>query len=56
MIAQALETKRKKWTRDKCRQLLELGILEEARFELIHGDIVPKMTQHERYVYTCRQI
>ena len=56
MIAQAPETERKKWTRDECRQLLETGILEEAKFELIHGDIVPKMTQHERHVYTCKQI
>ena len=47
---------RKRWTRDECRQLLEMGILEEARFELIHGDIVPKMTQHERHIYTCKQI
>lgn len=56
MLTEALETERKKWTRDECRQLLEMGILEEARFELIHGDIVPKMTQHERHIYTCKQI
>jgi len=56
MIAQAPETERKKWTGDECRQLLETGILEEAKFELIHGDIVPKMTQHERHIYTCKQI
>ena len=47
---------RKKWTRDECRQLMEIGILEEARFELIHGDIIPKMTQHERHIFTCKQI
>ncbi len=47
---------RKQWTRDECRQLMELGILEEARFELIGGDIVPKMTQHERHIYTCKQV
>ncbi len=56
MITQTPATDRKKWTRDECRQLLEIGILEEARFELIHGDIVPKMTQHERHIYTCKQI
>ena len=56
MPTQILQTERKKWTRDECRQLLEIGILEEARFELIHGDIVPKMTQHERHIYTCKQI
>jgi len=56
VLEEALETTRKKWTRDECRQLLEMGILEEARFELIHGDIVPKMTQHERHIYTCKQV
>ncbi len=56
MQTQVSDTDRKKWTRDECRQLLEIGLLEEARFELIHGDIVPKMTQHERHIYTCKQI
>ncbi len=50
------EVHRKKWTREECRQLMELGVLEEARFELIHGDIIPKMTQHERHVFTCKQV
>ena len=47
---------RKQWTRDECRQLMEMGILEEARFELVHGDIIPKMTQHERHIFTCKQV
>ena len=51
-----VETERKRWTRDECRQLMEMGILEEARFELIGGDIVLKMTQHERHIYTCKQV
>lgn len=51
-----IEAERKRWTRDECRQLLEMGLLEEARFELIGGDIVPKMTQHERHIYTCKQV
>ena len=50
------QTERKKWTRDECRQLLEIGLLEEARFELIHRDIVPKITQHERHIYLGKQI
>ncbi len=54
--AEPVEAERKRWTRDECRQLLEMGILEEARFELIGGDIVPKMTQHERHIYTCKQV
>ncbi len=56
MQTQIPQTGRKKWTRDECRQLLEIGILEESRFELIHGDIVPKLTPHERHIYTCKQI
>ncbi len=51
-----IEAERKRWTREECRQLMETGILEEARFELIGGDIVPKMTQHERHIYTCKQV
>ena len=56
MTEEELGVERKKWIRDECRQLMELGILEEARFELIHGDIVPKMTQQERHIYTCKQV
>ena len=51
-----IDPQRKQWTRDECFQLMELGILEEARFELIHGDIIPKMTQHERHIFTCKQV
>ena len=35
---------RKLWTRDECRQLLDSGLLDEGRFGLIHGDIIPKVT------------
>jgi len=56
MTEMELGAERKRWTREECRQLMEMGILEEARFELIGGDIVPKMTQHERHIYTCKQI
>ena len=47
---------RKKWTRNECRQLVEAGVLAEGTFELIGGDVVPKMTQHERHVFTCKQV
>lgn len=47
---------RKKWTRNECRQLVEAGVLAEGTFELIGGDIVPKMTQHERHVFTCKLV
>lgn len=55
-VTETAEVPRKQWTRDECRQLMEIGILEEARFELIHGDIIPKMTQHEPHIYTCKQV
>ena len=44
------------WTRSECRQLMGLGLLEEARFELIHGEIISKPTPHERHVFTCQQV
>jgi len=47
---------RKKWTRDECRRLVEMDLLPAGKFELIHGDIVLKMTQHERHIYVCKQV
>lgn len=55
-LVEGTEISRKRWTRSECRQLMDLGILEEARFELIHGEIILKMTQHERHVFTCQQV
>jgi len=55
-LPECMDIPRKKWTRDECYQMMEMGILEEARFELVHGDIIPKMTQHERHVFTCKQM
>ena len=55
-MPEGMDIPRKRWTRAECRQLMELGILEEARFELVHGEIILKMTQHERHVFTCRQV
>lgn len=45
-----------RWTRDDCRFMVESGLLTEGTFELIGGDIVPKMTQHERHVFTCKLV
>ncbi len=47
---------RKKWTRDECRRLVEMDLLPAGKFELIHGDIILKMTQHERHIYVCKQV
>ena len=52
----APEAPRKKWTRDECRHLVETGLLPAGKFELIHGDIILKMTQHERHIYVCKQV
>ncbi len=35
---------RRRWTRNECRQLVEAGVLAEGTFELIGGDVVPKIT------------
>lgn len=55
-LEEEMDVLRKRWTRDECRQLMEMGILEEARFELVRGEIILKMTQHERHVFTCKQV
>ena len=47
---------RRKWTRDECRRMVEMGLLTAGKFELIHGDIILKMTQHERHIYVCKQV
>ena len=56
LLPPEINASRKWWTRSECRQLMDMGILEEARFELVHGEIILKMTQHERHVFTCRQV
>ena len=36
---------------------MDMGILEEARFELVHGEIILEDAHsHERHVFTCRQV
>lgn len=42
--------RRKQWTRDECRRLVEAGVLEPGRFELIQGDVVFKVRQNPPHV------
>lgn len=48
-----LEPPRKHWTRDECYQLMEIGVLPEGKFELIHGDILLKMGHNPPHVLVC---
>lgn len=41
---------RKRWTRTESRTLVNLGVLEPDRFELIDGDLVPKVSQNPPHV------
>lgn len=50
------EAPRKRWTRDECRRLVNLEVLEAGRFELIDGDIIYKMGQNEPHVCTCNRV
>ncbi|MBV9848071.1 MAG: Uma2 family endonuclease [Armatimonadetes bacterium] len=48
---------RKLWTWDECRQLMDLGLLEESsRYELLEGEIVDKMWFNEPHVYVTSRI
>jgi hypothetical protein len=42
---------RKRWTVTDCYDLIEMGKLQEGRFELIEGDIIPKMSAKKEHVY-----
>jgi Uma2 family endonuclease len=46
-----INLQRKRWTVTDCYDLIEMGKLQEGRFELIEGDIIPKMPAKEEHVY-----
>ncbi len=52
----ALATKygapRRAWKRDEYEAIARLGILDDARYELIEGDIVAKMPQDRKHLVT----
>lgn len=47
---------RKKWTRQECVFLRETGQFASSRYELIEGDIVPKMGQNEPHAYVTMRL
>lgn len=47
---------RKKWTREEVDRLLETGIFEGQRFELIDGELIDKMGQGPRHANAIRRI
>lgn len=46
---------RKKFTRAEVYRMLELGLFEDRRFELINGDVIDKMGQSARHSYSIRK-
>ena len=46
-------TKRIRWTKSQCRAIVEAGILT-GRYELVDGDIIPKMSQNPPHAFTVR--
>src|ERR1700722_19629303 len=47
---------RKKWTVQECRYLVETGVLEPGKFELIQGEIVSKMGQGRLHIAAITRI
>src|SRR5258708_28575710 len=47
---------RKKWSIKECRFLVDAGLLEPGKCELIEGEVVFKMGQWRRHVYVISRI
>jgi Uma2 family endonuclease len=47
---------RKRWTAAECERLVSDGLLDGAKFELIEGDIVPKMGQGRLHVIVVTRL
>ena len=47
---------RKKFTRAEVYRMLELGLFEGRRFELINGDVIDKMGQSARHSYAISEL
>lgn len=50
-----MESHRKRWTRQECRRLVEMGLLDGREFELIDGEIIYKLGQNEPHAVACRR-
>lgn len=49
------EMPRRRWTRDECKTLTDLGLLEPGRYELLEGEIVLKMGQGRVHIFVVTQ-
>ncbi len=52
----APEEPRKRWTRTEYRHMIEIGILEDSKVELVNGEIWEKMGQGRRHIATVTWI
>lgn len=52
----ALEEPRKHWTRTEYRKLIEMGVLEDGKYELVLGEIWTKMGQGRRHIFVVMRI
>ena len=50
------EPRRKRFTRAEVQRLLEGGLFEGQRYELIEGDLIDKMGQHPPHAYAIRLV
>jgi Uma2 family endonuclease len=48
--------RRKKFTRSEVYRMLELGLFDGQRFELIHGDVIDKMGQSARHSFGITEL
>lgn len=56
VLPDSQEMPRKRWTRDECRRLMNLGLLEGGKYELIEGEIIPKVGQNELHIFVLMQV
>lgn len=47
---------RKRWTQNECRQLVQMGLLDGARYELIEGEVVVKVGQGRLHVFVITRL
>ena len=50
------EEPRKRWTRTEYRRLIQMGVLEDGRVELVNGEIWEKMGQGRRHIAVVTRI
>lgn len=55
-LLEASDEPRKHWTRAEYRKLIEMGILEDGKYELVLGEIWKKMGQGRRHTFVVTRI